>query len=350
MRLRTLLIGPALLGLAATAHAQTYTLTDLGVPPGATSGAAVSINTAGEVLGLSFMPNGTTRTFIWRNGTYTDIGVFQNLGRTEGSTINDAGQIVGSSWASTGFPARAWLWENGTFTGLGTLGGSYANGYGLNATGQTTGWADTPSPGLYFAFVRTGATSRNLGETPLTNTTTGYAINSSGVVCGTTSLATGFARAFVGDVAGGVHDIGTLGGMQAYAFAINDSGRVVGRSDTGAIVTSGSGINRYKAHAFVWADGVMTDLDTLPGDNHSTAAAINAAGDIVGQSITDTFNILSFRCVLWRDGVATDLNTRIPQGTGWQLNTCAAINSRGQIVGRGTVAGQARAFLLTPNP
>jgi uncharacterized membrane protein len=38
-------------------------------------------------------------------------------------------------------------------------------------------------------------------------------------------------------------------------------------------------------HAFVWEKGVMTILDTL-GGSYSRAFAINAAGDIVGTSLT----------------------------------------------------------------
>ena len=38
------------------------------------------------------------------------------------------------------------------------------------------------------------------------------------------------------------------------------------------------------SHAFLWQDGVMTDLGVLPGKEDSGASAINNLGQIVGSS------------------------------------------------------------------
>ena len=54
------------------------------------------------------------------------------------------------------------------------------------------------------------------------------------------------------------------------------------------------------------------------------------------------------RAFLWRNGEMTDLNTLIPAGTGWILESAAGISDGGQIVGYGTLSGKRRAFLLTP--
>jgi probable HAF family extracellular repeat protein len=68
-------------------------------------------------------------------------------------------------------------------------------------------------------------------------------------------------------------DLGTLGGGDSRAEGINDSGQVVGDSET-------AGGQRL---AFLWTDGVMQDLGTL-GGSHSEARGINDSGQVVGQS------------------------------------------------------------------
>lgn len=79
---------------------------------------------------------------------------------------------------------------------------------------------------------------------------------------------------------GGWNKLGTLGGNDTFATGINDSGQVVGESN--------SKIDSQVFHAFITGpNGVgMTDLGTLPGGSYSAAAGINAAGQVVGYSVT----------------------------------------------------------------
>ena len=73
-----------------------------------------------------------------------------------------------------------------------------------------------------------------------------------------------------------LHDLGTLGGTTSYAAAINARGQVVGDS----MSTTGN------QHAFVYSHGTMTDLnnlipaDSLRGFTVTTVSAINERGQI----------------------------------------------------------------------
>jgi probable HAF family extracellular repeat protein len=103
-----------------------------------------------------------------------------------------------------------------------------------------------------------------------------------------------------------------LGGLSATEFAkvssINDSGQIAGTSAN---------------HAFLWENGVMTDLGTL-GGNLSAANAINDRGQVAGESNTASGEMHAF---LWEHGVMTDL------GTAGETSSAHGINNRGEIVG-----------------
>jgi probable HAF family extracellular repeat protein len=100
-------------------------------------------------------------------------------------------------------------------------------------------------------------------------------------------------------------------------------------------------------HAFLWQNGVMTDLGTLPGDVFSMANAINDGDQVVGQSCNSDFSVC--RAFLWQTGVMTDLNTLTPLGSSLYLVSAADINVRGEIVGTAVdQSGEALAFLAVP--
>ena len=97
---------------------------------------------------------------------------------------------------------------------------------------------------------------------------------------------------------------------------------------------------RFQHHCLIARGYALQSLG--PG----AANAINTAGLIVGgNSVSGS----ATRAFLWRNGVATDLNTLIPANSGWTLNFASGINDRGQIVGWGVnFTGSIHAFLLTP--
>jgi len=104
-------------------------------------------------------------------------------------------------------------------------------------------------------------------------------------------------------------DLGSLGVGDTYAYAINESGTIVGES-------AGS--------AFVWQNGTMTDLGTLGGAT-SAATSINNHGLIVGYSSTAGGDDHAFS---YQTGVMADLGT-----LGGNISQASCVNDMGVIVG-----------------
>jgi len=128
-----------------------------------------------------------------------------------------------------------------------------------------------------------------------------------------------------------VVDLGTLGGEQSHANAINDRGHVVGWAETGEQTAEGVAIQR----AFLWSseDGIR-DLGTLGGAS-SAAHDLSNRGDVVG-SADGANSRYAFR---WsRDQGMLSL----VEQTGYFSefpSEALAINERGEIAGYRVVPG-----------
>jgi probable HAF family extracellular repeat protein len=72
--------------------------------------------------------------------------------------------------------------------------------------------------------------------------------------------------------------LGTLGGSYSVAEDINDRGEIVGY-DFSNITTRGT-----YSKAFIWKNGKMKELGTLPGCSWSRAHAINEKSEVAGGS------------------------------------------------------------------
>ena len=133
---------------------------------------------------------------------------------------------------------------------------------------------------------------------------------------------------------GQMTDLGTLNEPPAdsnlqpsssIALAINDAGQIVGASDTGTNTAGGYTPTR---HAFVWQNNKMTDLGTL-GGFVSAATALNNHNQICGYAETASHEV---RATLWQNGQAQDLQIAV-QGSRAQGSRALGINDAGQIVG-----------------
>lgn len=155
-------------------------------------------------------------------------------------------------------------------------------------------------------------------------------INNSGQIISNHSYSNGYyERAFLWQN-GIVTDLGTLDGFNgSTATSINDSGQIVGRSD----------VDREISHAFLWQNGVMTDLGTINGCNRSEATSINNSGQIVGF----LRNYPDLPCCngtfIWQNGLMTNLD--IVACFSWSF----CITNSGQIVGQCNFGNEMNTFI-----
>lgn len=92
--------------------------------------------------------------------------------------------------------------------------------------------------------------------------------------------------------AGEIVTLPSLGGWGSFAYDVNESGQTVGEA-----YLAGDEV----AHAVLWMDGAATDLGAIDGS--SAAWAINDSGEVVGWSGKGPLNT----AMLWADGGWVDL-------------------------------------------
>ncbi len=318
--------------ISITRGAQTYQLTDLGALPG-TNSYALGINNQGQVVGY-FQTFGGTHAFLYSSGTTTDLGLLGG-GSAYALSINDPGQIVG--FAEVTNSAHAFLFSNGAMTDLGTLGGSASFAFGINSAGEVVGYIDTANGARAFLYNTSGL--YQLGTLGGTNSFA-YGINSFTQITGTSSTDNdGRTQAFLWQN-GALLNLDSLlpagsGWELENAHGINDKGEI-----------AGWGTINGQQRGFLYGNGSVTDLDTLPGGTNSFALGLNNGGQIVGVSSTHSGTTHAF---LWQNGAMTDLNDLLPKDSGWELREARGINDFGQMVGWGIFNGEERAFLLDSN-
>lgn len=330
---------------------------------GATVGTAAT-NTADPFSPNCFFDCFVDHALRFENGTLTDLGALPgNSGNNSSASygINDSGLIVGVSEngsidPATGYPEyHAVVWRYGVLSDLGTFGGTVSQAFAVNNQGQVVGVAanaiaDQYASGLgscttwncwtvttqQRAFLWQGGALQGL-RTLGGNDAVAYFVNQTGQVAGvsytnttpnpTTGLPT--QDPFLWD-RGRMVDLGSLGGTWGVTYSLNNQGQVVGNSNL-------AGDQLF--HAFLWDRGVLTDLGTLGGDI-SHAAWLNDAGDVVGASFTTGNETVD--AVLWRHGTMTDLGTV----SGDAASYATSINAGGQILGVSCNSqGACRAFL-----
>ncbi|MBL9126773.1 MAG: DUF3466 family protein, partial [Verrucomicrobiales bacterium] len=260
---------------------------DLGV--GGISSSALAISDTGGIIGVSSARIGG---FLIQEGAQVDLSI-HGYSRINVLALNDSGTVVGSTPSGLFFQ-HAFSLESGVLTDLGTLGGDFSRATGIN----------------------------NLGH-----------------IVGQASDSGGVSRAFFYDE-NGMHDLGGLRDGYAIAQAINDVGQVVGQA--------ASAEDASRLVPVLFQGGVVLEIPAIAGAPGSYAPrAINNRGVVVGEASTAA---LGQRAWIHSGGVTLDLNSLLPESSGWYLSTAQDINDAGQIVGTGFLNGRSRGFVLTPVP
>jgi probable HAF family extracellular repeat protein len=286
-----------------------HNIIDLGTLGGNQS-FGIDTNNSGQVIGwaLNAIPSplsiwgplGTEqRAFLWQNGVMQDLG---DLGGPSSTALllNDRKQIVGQSFidsapdpATGSFTIHPFFWENGTMSDMGTLGGTYAEPFGLNSRGDVVGQAYLSGDQAFHPFL--------------------------------------WSR-------GNMHDLRTFGGDFGVAYSINDKREAVGWAFTPH--------NQF-FRATLWRQGKIIDLGSVGGYDCAAAFSINAKSQIVGSA--QTCDVVPQRAFLWENGQIIDLNAFVPPDLDVTLFEPVIINDGGEIAVAGSFPnGDVHTFVLTP--
>lgn len=289
---------------------------------------ANAINEAGDAAGdLELMTSNRSYQLdatLYQKGQVIDLGTLGGDYST-GFALNASDTVVGWSAVISGYyggPVHAWVYKAGQLTDLGVLpGGASSDARAINDLGQIVGSSSTSPQGLYASMPLHAVTWIN-------NT---------------------------------IQDLGTFGGPGSIAYSINNAGTIVGSADlanvqslpppygyvygygTGGVggTTGGTG---GAGGAGNGNNNTNNPIASGAGGN-PTQRSQKAIGKAKTRGIGDAYVSHAF---VTANGKVTDLNTLIDAASGWELLQATDINNKGQIVGYGNLNNRLHAFLLTP--
>jgi probable HAF family extracellular repeat protein len=182
------------------------------------------------------------------------------------------------------------LYSGGTVIDLSSLGG-----FAVNRLGDVAGYSSAAQSSNDQAVLFSGGTVKNLGSLG-GQESIAYDINDSGQVVGRSDLQNSLAAHAFLYSNGSMKDLGGQGGARSNAAAINNAGQIVGiASLAGIIGTSNPNLrDQSTRHAFLYANGRMTDLGVRPGGFGSDGLGINDLGQVVGFCYEDPYTRASY--------------------------------------------------------
>lgn len=345
---------------------------------------ATLVSPENDVAGIWDTLTGVRRGFYWSTSTgMIDLGALApSLANAETRPwAVRKGIVVGESWVQD--PAGpiythafAWNKTTGLMRDLGTLGGTYAAAYGINAAGVIVG-VSARADGAVAPAQWTPNGSGGYTVTDLAPSTAGgaaYGISDGGIAVGSLiDPVAGTDRAFVA-AAGVTTVLGTLGGGQSYLWGISplgfafgvsyrsdgtsegvtwtqgDAGLVpIGQlpsstpySDTSNVSTNGyvvgqSMVDSVTRPTFYSRSGGLSELPLAPGANGYTSG-VTSWGLTVGASLTADFTPMAWHAATGAVELPTDPSSDV---SGW----VRGVNDAGLAVGWGISGGQHLAFI-----
>ena len=291
--------------------------------------------------------------FRWKHGTLQDLGTLPAGSNSAALWVNDMGLITGFADNGkidpiSGTPELVTVaWRQGKIIEIGTFGGSFSFPNAMNNRGEIVGvgldsiWDDFSMMGLGTqtrAFLWRGGSLHDLGTLGGTDAWAA-SINERGQIAGWSytntipNATTGIPiqHPFLWE-SGRMQDLGTLGGTLAVVASLGAPGGR-GLNNRGQIVGTSNLTGDASWHPFLWKRGRMIDLGTLGGPN-GEAYWINDNGEVVGRA--DVIGSTHHHAFLWREGKMLDLGA----APGWPCSTAVDINMRGEVIIDTGICGQ----------
>lgn len=335
VRVSPLLILTLSLATAPALAAPRYHLEQISAPASAHGFRPVGLWDNGQVVAEAYFNGAPLQVVVWSNGIASQpVPVIAMPFGGFTYTVGRSGHIAGSIWPDE-FDYLPFVWFDGQLTIIppgpkqqrpwGRLEGGVL---GVNRSGVAAGVVHVA--GSPRAYLWKDGSALDLGAS-LDEPSSAVSIDDRGVVLIHTPT-----KSYLWE-RGSFTQLPTLGGASSTAYAMNNLGQVIGRSDTPAVEGQGA----------LWPNGAISELPPLPGDTIASPTSINDLGLIVGRSFVRDEQS---RPVLWENGQVFDLHELVDAPPGLMLGEPVAINNRGQILITAWGGHDYVPVLLTPIP
>ena len=313
--------------------------------PGATLTGPLGISPEGEVVG-AYMVAGVAHGYVYSTGSgFTTID-YPASTYTNATGRNASGDIVGR-YLDAAAVSHGYILSNGQFTAIDYPGASFTGLSAIDPAGNLAGRCTvngvthgfllaTTEPPLRYSISDLGILGNAPGQ-PIS-------ITDNRLIAGINVIKSGPAHAVVWSGGNVMTDLGSAG-LNSIAIGINETGMVVGQTETAVKDPGGEDFCGTQAlglpatgatcAAFAAQYGAMRALRTLGGAN-AEAYSVNARGQISGAAENRTVDPAcpapqkyQFKPVLWQGDEVQELPT-----IGGDLNGFAnGLNDNGDIVG-----------------